>query len=106
MTPPNVTALDKRLAAPMFWVTVLFLTLFAGVLHPGNDVTDEAVLSANAGSVTQVTTGTVDSFVPEARMLSLMARSFCLWGMLLLFPLFPIEAVLHSRKHEIGRAAA
>lgn len=87
MKNPQVTALDERLARPMFWVTVLFLTMCAGVLHLHGDTIHE----------------TADQVVPtgepvvEAGQLSRTASFLCWWGIVLLYPLFLLETVLHWR---------
>jgi hypothetical protein len=107
---PNVTALDQRLAAPMFWVTVVFLAFAAGALHLQNDVIDEVPDVTGAGPAadksalpsptdpaTHVSSDPVSAVAQEARVLSLTARCVCLWGLLLLLPLFWIEAVFHWR---------
>jgi voltage-gated potassium channel len=96
----HVTALDERLAATMFWATVLFLTMCAGVLHLRNDVLTEpprAIVTESEQIVAAEHDRDTVEVVPEACLLTVTARSVCVWGMLLLYPLFPLEAVLHRR---------
>jgi len=77
-TPPEVpaagpTTLDRRLAAPMFVLSILFLIITAGALHFG---TEQATL--------------------DDEQVALPA-SWCGFALLLLFPLYWLEAILHLR---------
>jgi voltage-gated potassium channel len=66
------TPLDRRLAAPMFGLTILFLLVTAGALHFG---AEKAVDDEHAE----------------------LPVGWCVWGLAVLYPLYWIEAIVHLR---------
>lgn len=78
MHEPSVSHLDRRLAAPMFWLAALFLLLAGVALHLADEDPDAPI--------------------PEtARIVTAQASRVCVWGLVLLYPLFLVEGVWHWR---------
>jgi len=88
--------MDRKLAAPMFWLGVLFLLLLAGFLQGANSLSDP--LPGDARTVEEIT----PEMLAEAKGdLSHFWQDpwvyWCGWGMVLLYPCFILEAAYHLK---------
>jgi voltage-gated potassium channel len=98
MNRPQPTQLDQRLAPAMFWLSLLFLFLTAGALHliPGLKTGEEPHAATATMSVTVIAPS--EPLDPSVGRMCALAGAVCGWGVLLLYPVFVIEAVLHWRR--------
>jgi voltage-gated potassium channel len=99
MNRPEPTQLDQRLAPAMFWLSLLFLFLTAGALHliPGLKTGDEQEHDA-AATTSAALSSPAEPLDPSVGRMCALAGAVCGWGVLLLYPVFLIEAVLHWRR--------
>jgi voltage-gated potassium channel len=99
MNRPQPTQLDQRLAPTMFWLSLMFLFLTAGALHlipglkAGEAVEHDAAATTSAALVSQA-----EPLDPSVGRMCALAGAICGWGVLLLYPVFLIEAALHWRR--------
>lgn len=97
MNRPEPTTLDQRLAPAMFWLSVLFLFLLAEALHLSPGLRPEHLEADGAPATAAMLAAPADTLDPAVSRLTVLAGVICGWGLLLLYPLFVVEALVHWR---------
>lgn len=96
MNRPEPTQLDRRLAPAMFWLSVLFLLLMAGALHLMPGLRAEPAVREQTAEAALLVTPSLP-LDPAVSRMTMLAGAICGWGVLLLYPVFVLEGLLHWR---------